>query len=403
MKVGVVVGGYGPDTGGGYTFETEIVRSLLALAGDSAHEFVMFCPPEYAGSEMVGRKSPRLEIIIYRHPGILQKAVEMLQRRSAFFRSKWHHPSRIERLLRAAGIEFAWFTSPGADCVDTPYLTIVWDLMHRTEPWFPEVSGRGEWDTRELAYSWFLRRATAIITGTQAGREQLATLYQIPGDRVHIAPHPTPSFALHGERPVSDPVILEKHGIGGEYVLYPAQFWPHKNHVNLLMGIKALRDEVGSAPQVVFVGSDKGNREHVMRCVRELELTDQVCFLGFIPTPDLVALYRQALALLYTSFGGPENLPPLEAFALGCPVIAADIPGASEQLGDAALLVAPDKPDAIAAAVRQLRDDVALRRSLIEKGAARARRWTGHDFVTKIFSILDNIEPIRRAWGPGDR
>jgi glycosyltransferase involved in cell wall biosynthesis len=43
--------------------------------------------------------------------------------------------------------------------------------------------------------------------------------------------------------------------------------------------------------------------------------------------------------LRYPSFFGAENLPPLEAFALGCPVIAADMPGAREQLGDAAILV----------------------------------------------------------------
>ena len=58
--------------------------------------------------------------------------------------------------------------------------------------------------------------------------------------------------------------------------------------------------------------------------------------------PELIALYRHALALTFVSYFGPDNLPPLEAFALGCPVITSAIEGVDEQLGNAALYVNPD-------------------------------------------------------------
>jgi len=148
-----------------------------------------------------------------------------------------------------------------------------------------------------------------------------------------------------------------------------------------------------------LVGSDKGNVNHVKRWVNELGLEKQVRFLGFVPQEDLISLYRNAFALTYLTFFGPENLPPLEAFALSCPVVASDVSGAREQLGDAALLVDPANPAACAQAIKSLHDDPALRDVLIERGLERASRWTGRDFVRGVFSIFDEFEAIRRCWG----
>jgi glycosyltransferase involved in cell wall biosynthesis len=182
-------------------------------------------------------------------------------------------------------------------------------------------------------------------------------------------------------------------------LFYPAQFWAHKNHVNLLLAVHKLREDYGLTFPVVFVGSDKGNVNYVKKWVEDLGLDRQVHFLGFVPQADLIALYRNAFALTYLTFFGPENLPPLEAFALKCPVIASDVSGAREQLRDAALLVDPADPAACAQAIKSLHDDSQLRIALIERGLNRASGWTGRDFVRGVFSIFDEFEAIRRCWG----
>jgi len=113
------------------------------------------------------------------------------------------------------------------------------------------------------------------------------------------------------------------------------------------------------------------------------------------------ALYQSALCLCYVSFFGPENLPPLEAFGLGCPVIAADVPGASEQLGDAAIRVNPSNELEIAGALKLLSQDKTKRDELIRRGKERARRFTGRDFAKGLIASLDEFEPIRRSWPAG--
>jgi glycosyltransferase involved in cell wall biosynthesis len=81
-------------------------------------------------------------------------------------------------------------------------------------------------------------------------------------------------------------------------------------------------------------------------------------------------------------------------------VIASNVPGAEEQLGDAALLVDPRDEEAMALAVKRLREDSQFRQSLIVKGRERAARWTGKHYVEKVLSILETYRPALRCWIP---
>lgn len=398
MRVGVFLGDQPPEVGGGYTLQWDVFRAFAELAKESGHEFVVFCGPRQAESVSAAIEARGIRVVVYEENPI-DRAIAALHREWPLFRARWKRPGKLDRLAREAGVEFMWFVSSGGVFVDMPYAAVVWDLTHRYQPWFPEVSAEGMWDSREVFYSWFLRRASVVIAGTRIGQEQIERFYQLPSERIKILPHPTPGYCLLKGDAACDRSIPEKYKLPSAYLFYPAQFWTHKNHANLLSALKILRDEHRLALPLVLVGSDRGNLEYVKQQVKRLDLASQVFFLGFVPQVDIVGLYKNALALAYVSFCGPENLPPLEAFAAGCPVLASDIPGAKEQLGDAALLARPDRPGEIAAAIKSLHDDKALRDSLIKKGLERAKRFTARDYVRAVFKILDEFEPTRRCWG----
>ena len=84
--------------------------------------------------------------------------------------------------------------------------------------------------------------------------------------------------------------------------------------------------------------------------------------------------------------------------ALGCPVIASNVSGAKEQLADAAILVNPTQPEAIALAIKSLAEDPILRHNLIEIGLKRANQWTAKDYIKEVFSAIDDFEAIRCNW-----
>jgi glycosyltransferase involved in cell wall biosynthesis len=231
-----------------------------------------------------------------------------------------------------------------------------------------------------------------VIVPNAAGKEQLLRYFPVEQERVLCLPHPTPEFALREVDDAAASQARERLGIRGRYLFYPAQFWAHKNHYNALRALAAL-----DGYELVLVGSDKGQAQHVSKLASGLGVSERVHELGFVESDELVALYRGAHALLYPSFLGPENLPPLEAFALGCPVVAADVPGAREQLGGAALLASPTDPEAIAAAVRQLEDE-GERGRRIEEGRRLAGEYTAERYVRGVFGFLDEFENIRRCW-----
>jgi glycosyltransferase involved in cell wall biosynthesis len=410
MKVGIFLSNFTPEIGGGFTFETEVFRAIAEFGGGSGHNFIV-----YSWDKRISQAPPLGQHVEYRSLHHLVRNL-LLSQPLKIAGEIFKRLRQQKNLLKVGNIlkdvilvsilgdeiDLVWYLEPSTRTIDIPYMTTIWDLQHRVQPCFPELSAQGQWDEREQFYAKVLRCASIIVTGTEAGRAEVERFYQVPANRIKILPFPTPEWALNAPQSNGsdngDRYILEKYNIPENYLFYPAQFWPHKNHVALLMAVKWLRSQYGIELPVVFVGSNKGNYQYIKQVVADLDLSAQVHFLGFVPQADMVPLYRHAFALVFLSFCGPDNIPPLEAFALGCPVVAANVSGAPEQLGDAALLVDQRDEQQVALAIKSLYDDPTLRQTLIERGLARAAKWTGQDYVKAAFEAIDEFESLRRCW-----
>ncbi len=396
-----------PTIGGGYTFERQIFQALLAQADSSSHEFVVFTLDRKIPERLA--QTANIQFVALAHQqrqlGVIWAGLKqvlsdrwrrrVLKRHRSFLTQLRHAIN--QRILAAHGIDFVWSMTPLSIAIDTPYSITIWDMEYRTQPFFPEMCVGDEWDQRDYLAN-EIRRAAYVFTGTEVGKQQVEKIYQNFPDRVRVIPFPTPQYALEGVLPMTQS-RLDKYGLTlNQYLLYPAQFWPHKNHANLLYALKRLKDEYNLRFPLVLVGANKRNQTYIKQLTQQLDLVDQVHFLGFVPEEDLVTLYQGAFALTFMSFGGPDNIPPLEAFALGCPVVASNVSAAQEQLGDAALIVDPANDQAIAEAIKLLHDDPDLRARLIQKGYQRGTQWNSQDYVKAVLHVLDEFAPIRRCW-----
>lgn len=391
MRVAVVLYGYLPEAGGGFTFQQTVVEALRRLESETQHEFVYYT----VGASDDSLPAVRLPSGAPRRA--TRRVIEMTRDfQDRFLGIRGFDPRTwFERSLERNRIEFVWFAANYVEDCDQPFIFTVWDLEHLSQPWFPEVSRRGEWERRQRHFSRYLPKATRIIVPSVVGRDQLVRYFSVGPERALVLHHPVPAFAL---RPAStaDGGMLQRNQINKPYVFYPAQFWAHKNHFTLFRMLSVLnRDSTNF--QLVLAGSDKGELEYIKSIALELGVADDVRFLGFVSEDDLVVLYRHAHALAYPSFFGPENMPPVEALALGCPVIAADVPGAREQLGKAALLVPPTDAGRFADAVKRL-EDLSLRQQLVEAGGEQVGRYSADTYVKGVVSFLDEFEGVRRCW-----
>jgi glycosyltransferase involved in cell wall biosynthesis len=395
MKIAVYLDDLHPTAGGGFTFQDDILRALV-MADPREHSFVVFSNLSRRAATGLQRPHVRFRAARSKRWVKLQNYLATAFEPAVLIANSLRLHGWFHRALIREEIELVWFATPAFLRTDVPSIYTVWDLQHRVQPWFPEVSEHGRWLFREKLYRQILSRAAAVITPNRAGGNELSRYFQVPDERLLILPHPTPDFAL-GAKDVPDGAVLQRLGLRDPYLLYPAQVWPHKNHVGILHALRWLKEQ-GNPITVAFVGSDWGNRAFVQSIATELGLGEHTRFLGFVSRPDLIALYRNAQALVYLTYFGPENLPPLEAFALGCPVIASDVPGAREQLSDAALLVHPGDDQAVAEAIVRLLRDPALKAGLVERGRQRAQQWTAREYVNGVLDFCDRFAAVRRCW-----
>lgn len=331
----------------------------------------------------------------------LKKIIEQLKVMRNLFPSLCQ--DRFERLLRRRNIDLVYFLSPSglARRLDRlNYLTTVWDLCHRDNPEFPEVRWSSEFQAREKNYVAILPRAIAVLVDSEQSRANAVRRYGIDPERVWVMP-----FEASKNTVIKDPEyfsnyidIREKYKLSVPYVFYPAQFWAHKNHVYLLDGLKYLEDYYGMRVGAIFAGSDQGNLAYIEEYADKLLLRDRICFAGFVDDCEIPYLYRQSLALVMPTYFGPTNLPPLEAFHFGVPVLYSDISGMRDQVGNAALLMNLRDPSTMAAHLAKLATDNNSRERLIRAGRFQINTLSHVDRVKILETILNDFRWRRNCW-----
>lgn len=378
MKIGIVTGNLDPKIGGGARFCREILRDLGQRGCPDPDHWVILSDraPENSFAIPTGAEW------------------RVLPKGHGWSKPFRRHRNPLQAEVEKLGLSLVWFLGGGGfpPPVECPFLATVWDIQHRTHPFLPEMQARGEWHYRESKTAEFLPQASGVITGTEAGAQQLRDAYGIFPERILLAPHPAPAFFIRPEfspnRPANPP-----------YFVYPANFWPHKNHVTLIKALRILQTR-GHGARLVLTGTG-ANLGHIRDLGQKLGLADGLEFRGHVGDSELAALYDGAAALVYASLSGPENLPPLEAMARGCPVINSDFPGAREQLGEAAVFVSPTDPEAWAEAMEKFLNPKAsssLRNQLIPAGERLVRARTVGGYVDKVLGWIDEFRPIRALW-----
>jgi glycosyltransferase involved in cell wall biosynthesis len=161
-----------------------------------------------------------------------------------------------------------------------------------------------------------------------------------------------------------------RYGLDRPYVLFSGTVEPRKN---LRRVIEAFRSLDRSDVDLVLAGP-QGWREDIETSLESLK--GRARRLGFVPRPDLDALYANAKAVVYPSLQEGFGLPVLEAMAQGAPVVTSAGTATEEVAGDAAVLVDPLDVDAIAAALGRLLDDGNLAARLGAAGRERAAGFT---------------------------
>ncbi|MCW5519192.1 glycosyltransferase family 4 protein [Aureitalea sp. L0-47] len=345
MKVGVWLNSnIDPSVGGGYSYSAQMAILIDAHTFTDNIEvcFLGFNDILFPGRNAYHKLIP---------PGSIWSDIEKLtgkyytlRKINGFLKRQISRRKRrlLHEQLKDLKIDMIYYLSQ-MEChiPNYPFISTNWDLGHLTLPALPEVSEQNELSFRRKWYNNILPKAEMVFVESESGREEMEALLKVDPNRIKVVPMFSSDFnhiriSKSEERRFLAGFKLKP----GNYFFYPAQFWEHKNHALLVKSFSRLVKDFPKV-ELVFTGADKGHWPKIKSQINELNLTDRVKYPGFVSIVELVALYRNAIALVMPTFLGPTNIPPLEARTLNCPVICSDLAGHKEQLGKGALYFDP--------------------------------------------------------------
>lgn len=210
------------------------------------------------------------------------------------------------------------------------------------------------------------RRARLLTAVSAFTADEYERRFGIPRERIAVVPN----GHEHVFAAPAATAVLERLGLrDAGYVLAVGSLDPRKNLAGAAAAVA--RAGLDGIPLVVA-----GGPHPRVFAARGAALPAGAVHAGRTGDAELRALYEHALALIFPSYYEGFGLPPLEAMALGCPVVASDAAALPEVCGDAALLAPPGDTEALAGHLRRLADDPRLRAEQRKRGRARASRFS---------------------------
>lgn len=219
------------------------------------------------------------------------------------------------------------------------------------------------------------RRARRVLTVSENTRQDLIALAHADPQRVESVPLAADALFSQSASPEVRRRVRERFDLPDRYLVYAGQWKAYKN-VDLLLEVMARLDPLRFPDlRLVLVGKEDA-RVPMKAEISRRGLEGRVVLTGFVSDEELLALYQEATLFAFPSRYEGFGLPPLEAMAAGVPVLASDRASIPEVVGNAGLLLAPDRVLEWLEAIQSLCTDPARRERLSLQGRARASEFS---------------------------
>ena len=233
------------------------------------------------------------------------------------------------------------------------------------------------------------RNALLVATVSNYSADQIKRLGWAAASKLRIMPDGYEHVRRWAPRHSS----ITKAVAGLDTIVVLGSLAPHKN-INLLL--RSAQELASHGLKIAVVGDL--DRKVFHRAKVEAR-SDGVVWLGGISDDELAALLKDSLCLAFPSLAEGFGLPPLEAMALGCPVVVSDRASLPEVCGEAALYASADDSQEWLKCFLALRNDQGLRDRQIEKGLARVGRYQWRTSAQLYLQAMAYIDAITAASG----
>ncbi len=252
-----------------------------------------------------------------------------------------------------------------------PYIVTMHDVQ---ELHFPEYFTPEQRAFRAVNHGAAVDRASKVIVSFDHVKSDLMKYFHVPEEKIQVCSLSLDNLALPKPSVAAASVYDEKYSARKPYLLYPAQTWPHKNHLRLLDALAVARQRGLSHLGLICTGHKNEHQATIAAHAEELGLAGVVLFAGLVAEDELAWLYQQAALVVIPTEYEAGSYPLYEAMSVGAPVICSDVTSLPETIGDRRFLFSPYDVQAMADLIERMLTDGELRADNLQNSASQVLR-----------------------------
>jgi len=237
-----------------------------------------------------------------------------------------------------------------------------------------------------------VRYTDHIIAVSEATKQDAIRLLGVPPSKITVVYEAAnPAYRPLEDKGEIQEECAQRYGISAPFILFVSTLEPRKNLPTLLRAFRRLLDQYKPEVRLVVVGEWGWLYDQILALTEELNLKEEVLYLGRVSVQDLLFLYNAAQLLVHPALYEGFGLPPLEAMACGTPAVVANVSSLPEVVGDATLLVDPEDEPGWTVAIWRGLTDGSLRAELREKGLKRARLFSWEKAARETLALYRSL------------
>ncbi len=394
----------GGENGGAKLLALELIKGFQSSSGDNKfliltaswndQELACFDSSNTQRLCILKKDSPKAESSLP-FLGVVELGLRKLYRSI-----KWQYSKQIHSHgpLHENGVDVLLcpFAAPTYAEHGIPVVSVICDLQHKD---YPQFFSDQEIRAREFFLGEVKSKADAIICISESTKKSVIH---------HLNTNPDKTFVIHiciqSRLARNDRSTVKRHLHDlridrRQYMFYPANFWPHKNHQMLITayGMYVARNPK-SKIDLVFTGSLDAAQQNVQDKITRMGLDKRIHFLGYLPEEQLTSVWQGCSFLIFPSLYEGFGIPVLEAMQFGKPVLCSNVTSLPEVAGDTALYFDPRKPADIVNCIEKITSDETLYSDLVQRGKGRLAHFQPEEMIKKYLQVIEKVAGYPRKF-----
>lgn len=275
--------------------------------------------------------------------------------------------------------------------IKTPILLTYMDMQHE---YYPDFFTPSVLEYRAKTHRSSVAKAKHLIAPSNFTKQSLIEKFGVVPEKISVIPAGwVPSQFTRANKEEIERVS-RKYQLPSDFIFYPANPWPHKNHARLMSSLRNYEQKFGKAPTLVISGRMPNEPRDARLYALAAGIENNVIDVGYLPKQDLRAIYSSAKMLIFPSLFEGFGIPLIEAMAIGCPIAAAHVTSIPECVGNAGYYFDPTDIEGMTLAIYSLMTDNLLREKLIEIGFEQVKLFSQELVIRKQVAIYDQMTAL---------